>query len=236
VPASLPPVVALFALWACLPALHAVLRPDVASGALLSAIAVVIAATAPLAYLDALQLPARLARQNVEAEAEIAQREAESAKREEEKEARFQRLTPESSLWDYLDPDRIPDGKREQAVEAARRVKTRQPDAEKLLKEVKLYWLRDLWRLDLEAAPSLCEAFGAALLKDVTEQTEYDFSVGEDLELQLPNLKWLVGAHCNLDDGLVVAETRVRRVVAVQHGDPRWDQFLAAIVELRGRR
>ena len=233
VPASLPPLIALYAMWARLPALHGVLRPDITSGALLGAIAIVIVATPPLSYLDALQFPAYLAQQHEEGEAIIAKREAEFAKHEQEKEAWVQGLTPDSSLWDYLNPDHVPDGRREQAVEGAHLVKSRQSDAIQLLKEVNIYWLNDLWRLDLEATPALCEAFGAALLKEATGQPSYDFNVGEDLERQLPNMKWLVGAHCNLDDGLAVAETRVRRVATVQHGDPRWDGFLAAIVELR---
>ena len=110
-------------------------------------------------------------------------------------------------------------------------MKSRQEDAERLLKDVNVYWLNELWRLDLQATPALCRAFGAALLKAAREPSG-DFNFGEDLERQLPNVKWLVAEHCDLDDGLAVAETRVRRVVAVQHGDPRWDQLLAAILDL----
>ena len=233
VPAALPPFLALFGMWANLPAMQAVLRPDTAGGALLGAIGVLSVATLPLWYLDDLHFPAHLVRQQAEGDALVAQRDADFAKRDREKEAWFQRLTPDSSLWDYFDPDRVPDGRREQAVEGARRVKTRQGDAERLLKEANIYWLNELWRLDLEATPDLCEAFGAALLKTATGQPDYNFNVAEDLERQLPNMKWLVTHHCNLDDGLAVAETRVRRVVAVNRGDSRWDQFLAAIIELR---
>jgi hypothetical protein len=235
VPGSLPPLIALYAMWAHLPALHAVFRPDVTSGAMLGAIAVVIIAPPPLAYLDALQFPARLARQDEEGKALIAEREAEFATHEQEQQAKFHRLTPDSPLGDYLDsyPDRLVD--HEQVVAGARLVKSRQSDAERLLKEVKLYGLRELWRLDLEATPALCEAFGAALLKEATAEPDFDSTVAELFEDLLPNLKWLVAEHCSLDDGLAAAEPRVRHVVAGNRPDTRWDGTLAAIVELRQR-
>jgi hypothetical protein len=236
VPESLPPLVALYAIWARLPALHAILRPDITSGVTLGAVAMVIVATLPLAYLDALQFPARLARQDDEGKALIAKREAEFAMHEQEREAWLQRLTPDSSLWDYFNPDHMPRGRWEQAVAGARRVKSRQADSEMLLQEVKLYWLRELWRLDLDATPALCQAFGAAPLKQASADPDYDFNVAEDIEVQLPNMKWLAAARCDLDDGLAVAETRVRRVIAVRQGEPRWDQFLTELVLLHHRR
>jgi len=136
VPASLPPAVALLGIWASVPALRAVLRPELTGGALLGLIAVVVIATAPLWYLDDLQFPARLARQQAEGEAIVAQREAEWKKHREERLAQFQGLTPASSLLDYLDAPTEID--REQVVARARQVKSRQGDAIMLLKEGKL--------------------------------------------------------------------------------------------------
>jgi hypothetical protein len=235
VPGLLAPVIALFAMWARLPALHAVLRPDVTSTELLGAIAILILVTPALSYLDELQLPARVARYQEQTEAVMATRAAEWTKHRQENEARFQGLTPDSSLWDYLNPQRIPDGRDEQALAGARQVKSRQTDAVLLLREGKVHWLPQLSQLDLAATPALCEAFGAGLLKEATGPG-YDLNVGEDLERQLPNLKWLVGEHCNLDDGLAAAETVIRRITAVNRGDQRWAEFLAAIVELRRKR
>jgi len=235
VPAALPPLIACFAMWARLPALHAVLQPDATSAVLLGAIATLIGLTPALSYLDELQFPARVAREQEQMEAVAAQRGAEWAKHRVENEARFAALTPDSSLWDYINPQLIPDGQEQQAMEGARRVKSRQNDAVLLLQQGKFHWLTQLWQLDLEATPALCQAFGAGLLTEANGPA-YDWNVGEYLERQLPNLKWLVGAHCNLDDGMAAVETRLRRITAVNPGDPHWDGFLAAIVELRRAR
>jgi hypothetical protein len=235
VPGLLAPVIALFAIWAQLPALHGVLRPEATCTALLGAIAILILVTPALSYLDEVQLPARVARYQEETSAAIATREVEWTKHRQENEARFDGLTAQSSLWDYLNPQLIPDGKEEQALAGARQVKSRQGDAVMLLKEGKIHWLPQLSQLDLAATPDLCEAFGAGLLKEATGPG-YDLNVGEDLERQLPNLKWLAGEDCNLDEGLAAMESVLRRIVAVNRGNQRWEQFLAAIVELRRKR
>ena len=235
VPALLPPMIALYAMWARFPALHAALRPEATSAAFLGAIAILIMATPALAYLDELQFPARLAREQAQSDAVMAKREADSATMRQENEARFAGLTPDSSLWDYLNPQLIPDGRDQQAVEGARHAKNRQTDAVTLLQQGKVHWLPQLWQIDLEATPALCEAFGAGLLKEAAGPG-YDLNLGEDLERQLPNLKWLAAEHCNLDAGLAAMETIARRISAVNRGDQRWDAFLAAIVELRQQR
>jgi hypothetical protein len=220
---SLPPLIALYAIWARLPALHAVLRPDITSGALLGVIAVVIIATLPLWYLDALQFLARMAREDEANNAFIAQRE----------QAKFQRLTPDSPLLDYLEMGLD----RELAVAGARQVTSRQSDAVMLLKEGKIGRLENLWRFDLEATPALCEAFGAALHKEIEDELN-DGYLKINLEVQLPNMKWLVAEHCNLDDGVTAAETRIRPLIPEMQPFelPRWQQFLAALAELRQKR
>jgi len=236
VPALLPPLIALYALWAHLPALHEVLRPDVTSAAALAAIAVVIVATLPLAYVDELQFPARLARQQERMETESAKREADWASLKQENEAKFQALTPDSSLWDYINPQRIPDGRHDQALEGARRVKSRQPDVVMLLKEGKINWLNELSRLDLEATPALCETFSAELRKEATADNEPSWNIGEKLERQLQNMEWLTAQHCNFDSGLAASEARIRLIIdamgPLDGGLPRWQQFLAALAAL----
>jgi hypothetical protein len=235
VPEALPPALALFAMWASLPALRAVLRPDITGGALLGLIAVVIIATAPLWYLDDLQFPARLARQQAEGEAIVAQREAEWEKHREERVAQFQGLTPASSLLDYLDAPTEID--REQAVAGARQVKSRQSEAIMLIKEGKLRRLEELWRFDLEASPALCEAFDMALRKQVIDD-DLNWTVAARLEEQLPNAKWLVAEHCNLDGSVTAAETRMRGIIAVSQKDdlPRGQRILDALGELHQKR
>jgi hypothetical protein len=237
VPALLPPLLALYAMWARLPTLHAVLRPDRTSAALLGAVGVVIVATLPLAYVDELLFPARLARQQAQAETLIAEREAEWTKLKQEDAAKFQQLTPDSPLRDYLNPQTMPpdDAGYRQALDGARHVTRRQIEAVALIEEGKVRWLKDLAELDLQATPALCDAFDAALRKDATQEGP-NWNVGEELERQLPNMKWLVAEHCRLDDGVSAVETRVRLITGAMGerdgGRPRWLEFLAALAQL----
>jgi len=237
VPAVLPPLIALYAMWARLPALHAVLRPDATSAALFGAIAAVTLATVPLAYVDELLLPARIARQQEKTEALIAERETAWAKLKQEDEAKFQRLTPDSPLRDYLNPQTMPPGDagHRHALEGARQVKARQIEAVVLIQEGKTRWLTDLSELDLQATPELCEAFDAALRKDAAQEGP-NWNVGEELERQLPNIKWLVAAHCKLDGGVSAVESRIRLITGAMGeqdgGRPRWMEFLAVLAQL----
>jgi hypothetical protein len=235
--AVLPPLIALYAIWARLPALHTTFRPDVTSAVLLGAIGVVILATLPLAYVDELLFPGRLARQDAEAQALIAEREAEWARHRQEEGEKFRQLTPDSPLRDYLNPAGMPEGDAgyRQALEGARQVKQRQIEAVALIEEGKVRWLKDLAELDLQATPALCNAFDAALRKDATKEGP-NWNVGEELERQLPNMKWLVAEHCRLDAGVNAVETRVRLITGAMGeqdgGRPRWMGFLTALAQL----
>src|SRR5258708_4469432 len=155
VPAVLPPLIALYAMWARLPALHAVLRPDATSAALFGAIAAVTLATVPLAYVDELLLPARIARQQEKTEALIAERETAWAKLKQQDEAKFQRLTPDSPPRDYLNPQTIPPGDagHRHALEVARQGKARQIGAGVVNQGGKPRWLTDLGQPEPEGAP-----------------------------------------------------------------------------------
>jgi hypothetical protein len=50
--------------------------------------------------------------------------------------------------------------------------------------------------------------------------------------------KWLVAEHCDLDDGITAAETRMRRIIAVsQKADlPRGQRILDTLAELHQKR
>ena len=235
--ALLPPLIVLYAIWARLPALHTTFRPNITSAVLLGAIGVVILATLPLAYVDELLFPGRLARQEAEAQALIAGREAEWARHRQEEEERFRQLTPDSPLRDYLNPAGMPAGDAgyRRALEGARHVKQRQIEAVALIEEGKIRWLKDLAELDLQATPALCDAFDAALRKDATQEGP-NWNIGEELQQQLPNMKWLVAEHCKLDAGVSAVETRVRLITGAMGeqdgGRPRWMEFLAVLAQL----
>ena len=67
----------------------------------------------------------------------------------------------------------------------------------------------------------------------------YHLLVAKDLERQLPNLKFLTAADCNLETGLAAAEARVRYVIAVYTDDSdreHWVEFQTALGVLRRTR
>ena len=105
----------------------------------------------------------------------------------------------------------------------------------KLLDAGNIAWLEPMWQFDLEATPALCRAYDAALRRLVTSD-EFDWTVSERVEGQLPNIKFLVAAHCDLDAGLAGAEPRVRKVLAGNNGDARWQRLLDTLGGLRQRR
>jgi len=190
VPILVPPLIGLYGIWARFP--HARHRADVTNVVFWGAMLVLTIAPFPLASLDAWTYPDR----------------------EPERTAKFLRLTPDSTLVDYLAfTDR-----REEWFEGVRRVKSRQTDVVKLMKEGRLSWeypikngdLYDLWRFDLEATPSLCEAFNQELRKELAFP-HFEFSpILAVLWRQLRNIQWLVSAHCDLSDSLTDIETKVR--------------------------
>jgi hypothetical protein len=58
-------------------------------------------------------------------------------------------------------------------------------------------------------------------------------NAGDQLEWQLPNMKFLAAGHCDLDTGLAAAEARIRKIIAVNRGDERWEKLLATLTALR---
>jgi hypothetical protein len=85
--------------------------------------------------------------------------------------------------------------------------------------------LEDLWRLDIEATPAVCKAYGDALRQEAEnvrsssrdQRDDYAWAirawaVRDALERQLPNIKWLIREHCDLGDTLAVIETGVREL------------------------
>ena len=209
VPILVPPLIGLYGIWARFP--HARHRADVTSVVFCGAMLVLAIAPLPLAYLDAWTYPDR----------------------EPERTAEFRRLTPDLTLRDYLAfPDR-----RKDWFEAVRRVKSRQTDAVMLLKEGLLINLENpkltraqsvqelqqfeglsynLWALDLEATPSLCEAFHEVLRDETAKIDPIDISKNavsialNDVWYQLRTIKWLASKHCDLSDTLTDIETKLR--------------------------
>src|SRR5204863_116938 len=103
VPALLPPLIVLWAIWLRSPRLRPLVTVERASIAGLATVAIVCAATIPLNILDRLQMPARAAADARKNEAIAAQLAAERARRERAQRGKFASLTPESPFSDYLD-------------------------------------------------------------------------------------------------------------------------------------
>ena len=216
VPILVPPLIGLYGMWARFP--HAMHRADVTTGVFWVAMLFLTIAPFPLSSLDAHTYPDR----------------------EPKRTAEFRGLTPDSTLRDYL---ALTD-RRKDWVEAVRRVKSRQTDAVMLLKEGLLKnryswkerpqfeWLSsNLWDLDLEATPSLCEAFHE-VLRDETAKIDPislsswssrgpirsstaltgSFTAITDVWAQLRTIKWLASKHCDLSDTLTDIETKLRPV------------------------
>jgi hypothetical protein len=231
VPALLPPLIALYAMWARLPDLHAALPARVINIAIGGAILVLTIAPLPLSAIDASiyaageperqrQREALLAANEQQAQRNEQNREREKAEAREPAIARFQALTSDTPLSDYLDaldsytyyaPD---EAGHDEALAKGRRIKSRQADAVALLKEGRIRRMEELWNLDIEATPAVCAAYRDALRHEAAELNpmRIDFSRVNVIGGQLPNLKWLVKEHSDLVDLLAFTETRIREV------------------------
>jgi hypothetical protein len=175
-----------------------------------------IAASIWASHLDALAAPARQAAQQEAYEKMRAEQERVSAEYRARDAAKFAALGPDSSLSDYLEYLNGSDTRARQAMEGARSAKSRQADAVALLQDNRrLTDLRELWQLNVEATPALCDAYRASLRKAALKiDPSYSNRLGEaiDLEFQLPNLKWLVSRHCDLHEVLTDLAARLRVV------------------------
>jgi hypothetical protein len=249
VPALLPPLIALYAMWARLPVLHAALPARVINVAIGGAILILTIAPLPLSAIDASiyaageperqrQREALLAA-NEQQEARYREREAQDSARDI---ARFQALNADSPLGDYINDLSYPT-RLEEAVAKARQVKSRQSDVVALLEKFssdngpyrsrgEIEYLEVLWRLDIEATPAVCKAYGDALRQEAENVRKFShdqrpndaWEVKEALERQLPNIKWLIGEHCDLGDTLAVVETRVRELCG-ENGCPDTNSY-----------
>lgn len=214
VPALLPPLFALYALWARLPALHARLHAGVVSAVLGAAIVLLTAVPFVAMTRAALPDPARDARLAEAAKAQEEERAKEQQAARDRDEAEFAKLGPDSPLESYLLYLHTETyGARARA--GIGRLKNRQADAIGLLQKGRLLDLRDLRELDLSPTADLCQAYGAALAaaagKVSKTQSNY-LGVALDLEGQLPNIRWLIANRCDLGQPVGLLAGNVRAV------------------------
>jgi hypothetical protein len=234
VPALLPPLIALYALWARLPVLHAIFRADITSIVLGGAIAFLSLAPLVAATRAALPDPARDARlaELVKAQEERMTRESQAA--HEREEGQFASLGPDSPLESYF--VYLPSmAYGERALAGVRQVSNRQADAIRLLQQGRLLDLRQLWQFDVAPTAALCQAYAAALAAAAGKVTKArsDYLIAAiELELQLPNITWLLGSYCDLDQSLGLLETNLRAVA----DSARMTRFADTLAALRPTR
>jgi hypothetical protein len=145
--------------------------------------------------------------------------------------AGFEHLGPNSTLADLLPYFTGPYATA--ARQTARSVKTRQADAVALLKQGHLLALPHLLEFDVDATPQLCQAYGEALTKaaqDLDPKTKPDDYVATAMALQeqIPNIQWLTGEHCDLDQPLSLLELNVRMIA-----EPRLAHFADLLAKAR---
>lgn len=213
-PFLLPPLLALYALWARLPAWHDVLPPVATSAVLGGAILLLTLVPLAVGWIETMPNPERdaaRAEQRRLYEEDMARRGREAA---EEEEARFARLGPGSPLAEWLDFLMPGSSYFERALQGARRVTSRNGDAAGLLRDGLLLELENLWQLDLDPA-AVCDAYAGALrgqAAKIDRVREGYMNAVIEVEYQLPNIRWLVAARCNLDEVLADLEARARAV------------------------
>ncbi len=218
VPITLPPAIGLYALWGCLPALSRWLprgRPRGLSraaidGVAIGAIAALSLAVFPLWALDDASYPQRLEHHRAEIAAADAAARAAGEQQDEALRTKFARLGPDSSLRDYIEGEywylRGVD-----VLAGARQVKSRQRDAIAMLDEGAILDLSNLWQLDLDPTPTLCEAYGKALPgKFGRSDIHLDSARLDLLTGQFPNMRWFRERGCNLDGPIAEIDARLR--------------------------
>lgn len=214
VPLMLPPLLALYALWARFVGWHEALPPAAVTMVLGGAIVALTIVPLVLAVIEFAPNEARDAARAERMKAAEAEEQKRHQEAEAEEAARFARLGPDSPLTDYLDFLLPGDPRFDLAVAGARLVKSRNADAAALLSGNRLDDLADLWRLDIDPA-AVCAAYGMALraaASRITRLNPTHISAAIDLERQLANMEWLASARCDLEEPLGDVEAKVRAV------------------------
>ncbi len=213
VPALLPPLFVAYAVRARFAPLRKVMREWIADAIVVAGCAVLIGV--PLVR-QAFPPPRDLAAEARAAAEDQARRDREEqAAREarEREQAKFDALSPDSSVADYLE---FQYDRRTEVREGIRKVKSRQADTVALLNAGRLDDLASLLEWDVDAMPEVCAAYGAALSKaaaqvDPKVSSNY-LGLAIDLERQRPNLEWLTSERCDLDQPLTLLEKNLRAV------------------------
>ena len=213
-PVLAPPLLALLALWARLPAVHRALPAGPVCTGLGLAIVVLTAVPLVVGWIESEGDPQREAARVEFARRLEADNERRSRAAEEEEAARFASLGPDSPLADYVNYLYGDEARRTAALAGIRQVRSRNGDAATLLEAGRLNDLELLWRFDLDPA-AICTAYAAALRRQAGRiaRGEPGWVVSAlEVERQLDNTRWLVASGCDLEGVLVLLEERIRAI------------------------
>jgi hypothetical protein len=212
VPALLPPIFALYALWARLPVLQARFKPAATSAVAGIAIGALTALPFAVQAWEDRPNPERDARLAAEAQERQAAEDKRIREEREQEAAAFAKLGPDSSLMDYL--PFLQTNHRDEAMAGVKKVKSRQADTIALLQKKGLDGTPNLLLLDLQPTPEVCQAYGTALASAATQisprlRSDY-VTAAIQLEYEVSTIQWLTGHDCNLNESLTLAATNVR--------------------------
>jgi tetratricopeptide (TPR) repeat protein len=234
VPAGLPPIYALYAMWARLPRTHRILPPKATGAVVWGAALLLMLAPVPVWIADTVAT----ARREAEELRESAAREAAAAQRRQAELARFRKVTAASPLWEWA--EFIGEGKEfdAQAIAGARALAHRQADAEIALRRGMGFPLVELWRLDLAATPGFCAAAAQFLPTDAATHPPPAGSdayaayavIQKNFSPYLDAVEWLTQQGCDIDD----AVAQVAQVAAAYPPSSSRDGFLGVLAWRRG--
>jgi lipoprotein NlpI len=204
VPILLPPPIATYAMWARLPQLHRTLPPNPTSAVLLGLVTLLTLAPAPQYTVNWLHEVAQARREEAASRAEQA---VEDERRRQNRE-RFQKLTADSPLWDWVVFFGKDSELDQEAVAGAKALPHRQADAEEALRRGLGFPLTEYERLDLTATPAFCAAAGDFLKREAathpapSADAEYDEKLLPDVEADdISAIEWLTES-CDIDDAI----------------------------------
>lgn len=196
VPLAMPPVIAAYALWARIAALHRALPPTPTSAVALGLLGLLI--LAPMPHFAA-KLAAQVARDRREAAAAAAAQAREQQRRAENL-ARFRRLDANSPLWEWAAFFGKNSELDAEAIAGARKLTHRQADAEEALRRRMGFPLVEYWRLDLAVTPAFCAAAIDFLGRDPPPPAKPDIYAIEDYyDPYVDSIELLTRANCDIN-------------------------------------
>ena len=234
IPVLAPLLLISFALWSYFPAIRSTVPPGAAAAITWGSL--LLLSLLPLPTLRARSQETTDRRHRTEAEWSAEEARQQEAKARENL-AKFQLLTAESRLWDYMPFTWDQNPLREQALERARSLPSRQADAEQMLGDGHGFPLLEVQNLNLSPTPSFCARASAFLVKHAEDwrttlpsPPEYE-SRSEKIEQYLGGMGWLRANGCDLTTALAAMESTVRSYAP----GPGRELFLQALARL-GRR